>query len=82
MSKTRPYWWLIPVAAQHAAVGSVTSLIVAQQWAGVFLAAFLMQLIWWINIGQRMDRHGRTADAVLYCLVSAAGIAVGGWFWR
>lgn len=78
----RQHTWLVPVLLQHAAVGSVTSLIVARAWSGVFLAAFLMQTLWWVNMGQRIERHGRAYDAALYCAVSALGITLGGWFWR
>ena len=77
----RQWAWLAPVFAQHAGAGVVTALIVRGEYVGVFAAAVVMQGLWWVNMGRRIEaRDGLTAW--LYCGVSAAGVAVGAWVWR
>jgi hypothetical protein len=82
MKTARGWLWLVPVFAQHGAVGALTALIVVEAWAGVLVAAFVMQWLWWQNMGERIDRHGSRWAALAYCVVSALGITTGAWWWR
>jgi hypothetical protein len=69
------------VFAQHFCIGLVTRTILDGDWLVVVVVAYAQHLIWWQNIGTRIDLHGSRWAAHAYAGVGAAGVAAGAWFW-
>lgn len=72
--------WLL-VFGQQFCIGLVTRMIVDGQWLGVLVVAYVQTLIWWSNIGMRIDLHSSRTAPHIYAAVSALGVAGGAWFW-
>jgi hypothetical protein len=66
---------------QQFCIGLVTRMIVDGQWGGVLVVAYIQTLIWWSNIGMRIDLHSSRTAPHIYAAVSALGVAGGAWFW-
>lgn len=79
----RPPLWLFLFSAfvQAAASGPVAAAIVTSQWVVVFCAAFFLNVLWWFNSGQRIDRHAEKFTGIWYSLASASGVVLGAWWW-
>lgn len=73
---------LLVAFAQAFSTGAVSSAVVARNWPLVFLAAFVLNWLWWINMGHRIDLHQRPGMATLYAGTFASGVLVGAWVWR
>lgn len=72
-------WALVFV--QQFCIGLVTRMIVNGDFLLVVLVAYLQTLVWWSNIGVRMQ-HGQSRWAAhAYAAISALGVAGGAWFW-
>lgn len=69
------------VFLQHFCIGLVTRMIVQGDWLMVMPVAYLQHLIWWSNIGTRIDLHDQRWAAHVYALIGALGVAGGAWFW-
>lgn len=72
--------WIL-VFCQQFCIGLVTRMIVEGQWWGVLIVAYVQTLIWWSNIGMRIDLHGSRTAPHLYAAVSAVGVTLGALFW-
>jgi len=73
---------LIIAFAQAFSTGSIPALTIARNWPMLFVAAFILNLLWWINVGNRIDLHGKKGMAVLYAFTFASGLMLGAWVWR
>lgn len=72
--------WML-VFGQQFCIGLVTRMIVEGQWWGVLVVAYVQTLIWWSNIGMRIDLHASRVAPHIYAVISAIGVAGGAWFW-
>jgi len=72
--------WLL-VFVQQFCIGLVTRMIVDGNWSGVLVVAYVQTLVWWSNIGIRIDLHSSRKAAHAYAAISAVGVASGAWFW-
>ena len=65
--------------------GAVTMTVIQQTWAAVFCTSVLLNLIWWYNAGQRIDRHKDRGAGIVYAVSISAGLTLGAWIvarWR
>lgn len=78
----RVFTWLTMVLLQAFMSGAVVSLIVERKWMGVLLTCFLLNVLWWENMGERIERHKQWWAGYVYSLVISVGTLFGAWWWR
>ena len=82
MSRNLMAYTLLIAFAQAFCTGAVSAGIFSRDWPAVFTAAFVLNWLWWVNVGNRIDLHGRRGVATLYALTFASGVSLGAWVWR
>ena len=74
--------WLGMVMLQALMSGAVVSLIVSQQWGAMLATCFLLNVFWWKNMGERIERHQQWWAGYAYSVVVSVGTLIGAWWWR
>lgn len=74
--------WLTMVLLQAFMSGAVVSLIVERKWLLMLMTCFLLNVLWWQNMGERIDRHEQRWAGYAYSLVVSMGTMIGAWWWR
>jgi len=59
--------------------GAVTMTLIKQDWVAVFATSMLLNLIWWYNAGQRIDRHKVKGAGLVYAISISLGLTLGAW---
>jgi len=59
--------------------GAVTMALAIKNYPAAFVAAYLLNQLWWHNIGQRIDYHGVPRMGIYYALTVATGTTLGAW---
>lgn len=72
---------LIVAFSQAFCTGAVSASIVSRNYYVIFIASFCLNLLWWTNVGNRIDLHGRKGIGILYAFTFASGISLGAWVW-
>ena len=74
--------FLFTAFLQALGSGAVAASIVSRNWPVVFVATFILNTLWWFNMGKRIDYHQHRYAGSLYSAASAGGVVLGAWFWR
>lgn len=73
---------LLVAFVQAFSTGAVSAAVAARDWPVVFVAAFVLNWLWWINVGNRIDLHKKKGMATVYAATFASGLLLGAWTWR
>lgn len=59
--------------------GVVTMAMANHNFPAVFAGSYLLNHLWWYNVGQRIDYHKVPTMGVYYALTVAVGATLGAW---
>ena len=68
--------------SQAIASGAVTASIASKNWPAMFVACYILNELWWYNIGKRVDYSKHLWMGRAYSITLAVGTFIGAWLWR
>jgi len=60
--------------------GAVVMALANRDYFAAFITSYLLNELWWYNVGRRIDYHGHPRMGRYYALTVAVGSTIGAWF--